>query len=70
MSIPRMRTIGQCIEQIKILDPDTAITEWFLRCLCKDNAIKHFMTGNKILVNFDDLLSFFNYENGEVAKCI
>jgi hypothetical protein len=70
MSIPKIRTIGQCLEEIKVIDPETAITEWFLRCLCKANLVKHFMSGTKILVDLNDLLSYFNNENGEVAKCI
>ena len=58
--LTRMRTIKQCHEEIKALDTNTAITEWFIRCLCKDNKVKHFMSGSKILVNFDDLLNYLN----------
>ena len=58
--LTRMRTIKQCHEEIKALDSNTAITEWFIRCLCKDNKVKHFMSGSKILVNFDDLLNYLN----------
>lgn len=58
--IPKMKTIKQCFEEIKTLDPNTAITQWFIRCLCKDNKVKHFMTGTKILVNFDDLIQYLN----------
>lgn len=60
-SIARMKTVEQCLKEIKKLDPDTAITEWFIRCLCKDNKVKHFMTGKKILVNYDDLLKYLNF---------
>ena len=58
--LTRMRTIKQCYEEIKALDTNTAITEWFIRCLCKDNKVKHFMSGSKILVNLDDLLNYLN----------
>ena len=68
-SIPQMKTVQQCFQSIKMLDSETAITEWFIRSLCKDNKVKHFMSGNKILVNYDDLLKYLNnsdkgeYEN-------
>ena len=60
--IARMKTVEQCFAEIKKLDENTAITSWFIRCLCKENKVKHFMTGTKILVNYDDLLSYLNFE--------
>lgn len=62
--IPRMRTINQCLDEIKRMDSDTAITEWFIRSLIYGKRIKYFASGNKSLVNLDDLL---RYLNGEVA---
>lgn len=59
-SIVRMKTVEQSFAEIKKLDPTTAITPRFIRCLCKDNKVKHFMTGTKILVNYDDLLFYLN----------
>lgn len=59
-TIVRMKTVEQSAKAIKELDPETAITEWFIRCLCKENKVKHFMTGTKILVNYDDLLRYLN----------
>ncbi len=61
--VARMRTVQECYEEIKTLDNGTAVTQWFIRNLCKHNKVKHFMTGKKILVNFDDLLSFLNFES-------
>ena len=62
-NIPKMKTVQQCFQSIKLLDSETAITEWFIRSLCKDNKVKHFMSGNKILVNYDDLLKYLNDES-------
>ena len=62
-NIPKMKTVQQCFQSIKMLDSETAITEWFIRSLCKDNKVKHFMSGNKILVNYDDLLKYLNNSN-------
>lgn len=58
----RMRTVRQCLAELRGADPETAVTEWFIRCLCKDNKVKHFMTGTKILVNLDDLIRYLNFE--------
>ena len=60
--ISKMKTVKQCFEEIKKLDQETAITQWFIRCLCKENKVKHFMTGTKILVNFDDLINYLNQD--------
>ena len=65
MEVARMRTIRQCVLELKQLDPDTAVSEWFIRCLCKDGKVKHFMTGTKVLVNFDDLIQYLNFTKEE-----
>lgn len=70
MSIPKIRTITQCIEEIKGIDPESAISYYFVQSLCKENLVKHFMSGNKYLIDLDNLLFFLNNLNGEVAKCI
>lgn len=54
----RYRTIKQCVAEIKKIDGDSAITEYFVRQLCKSNKIQYFASGNKSLVNFDSLLSY------------
>ena len=58
--IARMKTVEQCFKEIKILDPETAVSSWFIRNLCKENKVKHFMTGTKILVNYDNLFDYLN----------
>ena len=56
----RMRSINQTIEMLKNDDPDTAITPYCIRQLCKKNAINHRTSGKKILIDYDDLLNYFN----------
>ena len=63
MPTPKIRTIQQCLSEIKSIDPCTAITENFIRGLCKNNQVKHFKSGTKYLVNLDDLLSYLNFSN-------
>lgn len=62
----RIRTIQQCLNEIKSLDPCTAITENFIRTLCKTNQVKHFKSGTKYLVNLDNLLSYLNYTQEDI----
>ncbi len=56
--IPRFRTIQQCLAEIKKLDSESSISEWFIRSLCKTNAIEYYASGNKSLVNYDNLLKY------------
>ena len=62
----RIRTIQQCLNEIKILDPCTAVTDNFIRTLCKNHQVKHFKSGTKYLVNLDNLLSYLNYTQEEI----
>lgn len=68
MSIKKMRTIVECAKLIKELDPQTGITEFFIRCLVKDNKVNHVMVNTKALVDFDNLLEFFNLNHCEVSN--
>lgn len=58
--MPRMRTIKESVVAIKELDPKSAIAEWLVRNLCKDGRVKCLTSGNKILVNLDDLIDFLS----------
>lgn len=58
---PRYRTIRECAAELKKLDSGTAVTEYFIRRLCKDNLIKYFASGNKSLVSYDDLLRYLGF---------
>lgn len=54
------RTVAECLEIIKQLDPDTAITEFFIRKLCRESSkypdLVIFPSGNKVLIQ---LISLF-----------
>ena len=64
--INKMRTISECAKQIKTLDPQTAITEYCIRQLVKDNKINHVMINSKALVDLDSLIQYFNRDYSEV----
>ena len=55
----KIRTISQIMKMLKEQDPETAITERALRRAVKDNLIPHRNVGNKVLLNYDDVCSYF-----------
>lgn len=56
----RMRTIQQAVKYFKQVDPDTCISEWYLRQLVRTNKIKCHRAGNKYLINIDYLEKFLD----------
>ena len=55
--IPRMRTAPKIVAEIKALDPDTEITEYYVRQLVKEGAVPVVWAGNKALINLNDVLN-------------
>ena len=55
----KIRSIKQAADYFKQLDPETQITEYTLRKLIADGTIPSIKTGNKNLVNLDQVLSLF-----------
>ena len=58
MAIHRMRTVQEALTEIQAADAGTAITANCIRTLCKNKQVRCIYTGNKILVDMDDLLAF------------
>lgn len=59
-TLPRMRTIKETIAELKQIDPQTAITEYYLRDLVNSGQIMFVKAGNKTLINFDKFLEFLS----------
>ena len=55
--IPRMRTAPKIVAEIKALDADTEITEYYVRQLVKEGAVPVVWAGNKALINLNDVLN-------------
>lgn len=55
-AIPRMRTAAKVAAEIKALDPETEVTEYFIRQIIKAGSIPVVKAGNKFLVNLNDVL--------------
>lgn len=63
--ISRMRTINEAINLIKETDPNSAITYNFIKQLVKGNKVRNFQSGNRTIINFDDLIKLINGNMGE-----
>ncbi len=54
--IPRMRTAAKIVAELKALDPDTEVTEFYIRQLAKEGAVPVVWAGRKALINLNDVL--------------
>jgi hypothetical protein len=54
----RMRTIKKAIAELREVDMDCCVSEYWLRCAVKVGTIPSVMAGNKALINFDKLLEY------------
>ena len=66
--LPRMRTIPKAIDEIHVLDPDSAFTIFALRRLIKRGDVPVVKTGNKQLVNLDALLEYLSHPEACAAE--
>lgn len=57
---PRLRTIPKAIEEIKTVDPNTALTLRALRRMVNNGEVKTINIGNKHLINLDELMDFLS----------
>lgn len=75
MAMPRMRTIKEAHQELKQLDPNTAVTEYYIKQLVLSGRVPFVTAGRKRLLNFDALLSFLenpapsiNTERAQIGK--
>ena len=55
-ALKRMRTITEALNMIKEADHNTSITYYAIKKLCLENKITYIRIGNKIILNYDELL--------------
>lgn len=60
MSMPKMRTIKEAHQELKRLDPDTAVTEYYIKQLVLSGQIPHIRAGRKRMLNLDALILFLS----------
>lgn len=63
LSLPRMRTLDDCYKEIKFMDPDSAISKYYIRQLAISGKIRCVKSGNKRLINLDSLIEYIANEN-------
>lgn len=56
----KMRSINEALSLIKATDPESAVTYRFIKKLVADNKVRYFMSGKKIILDYDDLLKAIN----------
>ena len=57
--MPQIRTIKGAADEIKKVDPNTAITEYRIRLLVNEKSIPSVSVGNRKLVNMADVWNCF-----------
>ena len=62
----RMRLLDEAAHEIKIMDPNTAVSKNFIRELAIEGKIPCVMAGRKRLINFDALLTYLQNPEPEV----
>ena len=58
--IPRMRTVNEAAQEIKAIDPHTAMTPYHIRRLCLTGILPTVKAGKKILLNLDTLIEYMS----------
>ncbi len=57
MKIKKLRSISEVLKLIKSIDPDTAVTRYMITSLIKNGIINSLISGNKVLVDYDEVFS-------------
>lgn len=57
-TIPRMRTVQEAAQELRQLDPNTAMSPYHIRRLCLDGVIPTVHAGKKILLDLDILIEY------------
>lgn len=70
-ALPRMRVAKECYQLIHNTDPQSRISERYIRTLAKNGVIPSVKSGNRLLLNYDALLHYLNHAisvNQETGK--
>lgn len=61
----RYRTIRGVLQYIRARDPESAITEYFLRQLILNEELRYKRAGTKYLIDLDDIEAYFERRETE-----
>lgn len=65
---PRMRTAKEAVEEIRKTDPNTGITEYYVKQLALSGVIPSVMAGSKRLINLDALFEYLQNHADEPTE--
>lgn len=65
----RMRLLDEAVQEIKKMDPKSAISKNFVRELALNGKVPCVMAGRKRLINFDALLRYLESPQEESETC-
>ena len=66
--IPRMRTINEAAQELRQLDPNTAMSPYHIRRLCLDGVIPTVKAGKKFLFDLDTLIEYMTDPTADKFK--
>ncbi len=58
--LKKLRTIEQAYAALKEMDPDTAISKWFIREAILNGEIPFVQVHSKRLIDLNDLINYIN----------
>lgn len=67
---PRMRLLKDAYAKLKSEDPGTCVTETMVRKLVLDGKVKSVLVGQKRLINYDSLVSYFSSVHTEPEPAV
>jgi len=62
MATPRIRTIKSAWEELLRMDPESAISQNYIRILVTNGVVPSLRSGSKYLVDLDKLMQYLNGE--------
>ena len=66
--LPKLRTLSEAYKCIKEMDPDTAVSANYVRCLAISGKVPRIKCGRKYLIDVDVLLDYLSAESSETTQ--
>ena len=67
-AIPKMRTVNEAAQQLKQLDPNTAMSPYHIRRLCLDGVLPTVRAGKKLLLDLNLLIEYMTDPTADKFK--
>lgn len=67
-AIPKMRTVNEAAQELKQLDPHTAMSPYHIRRLCLDGVLPTVRAGKKLLLDLNLLIEYMTDPTADKFK--